>query len=310
VSVAISYGTFTAFTATTATGASWVTSVTLFVPGVRTDGMGYNGGVAWVTSATTFTPGSRTNGPNNGTAWVTPSTVFTPGTRFNGVGINLGVQWVTTSTIFTPGNFASDPYFSNVALLLHMDGSNGSTTIQDSSSNARTPSSVAGALTTGNKKFGTASFTGGSVNWTGVYTSPIDSAFTIEAWLYRSSASNADSYIFRFGDETFGRVYIYYRYNNILEYEQFAVGARFQSSSAVPLDTWFHLAVVRTSGADTLIFINGVQIGSISNLAFGNNNKFTVFAPDSNHYIDEVRLTSYDRYTANFTPSDAPFLNS
>jgi hypothetical protein len=200
----------------------------LFVPGVRTDGKGYNGGVAWITPATTFTPGGITNSPNNGVAWVTPSTTFMPGQRYNGVGLNLGVAWVTSSTTFTPGA-TGDPYFSNVALLLHMDGSNGSTTIQDSSSNARTTSSVSGALSTSNKKFGTASFTGGDANWTGAYTSPIASAFTIEAWLYRSSASNADSYIFRFGDETAGRVYIYYRYNNKLEYEQFGIGAMFLS---------------------------------------------------------------------------------
>lgn len=309
VSVAVSYGTFTSFTATTVPGASWVTSVTLFVPGVRTDGKGYNGGVAWVTPATTFTPGGITNSPNNGVALVTPSTTFTPGQRFNGVGMNLGVAWVTSSTTFTPGA-TGDPYFSNVALLLHMDGSNGSTTILDSSSNARTTSSVSGALSTANKKFGTASFTGGDANWTGAYTSPINSVYTIEAWLYRSSASNADSNIFRFGDETAGRVYIYYRSNNKLEYEQYGIGARFLSSSAVPLDTWFHLAVVFFSGANTLIFINGVQIGSIGNEAFGNNNKLTVFAPDSNHYIDEVRLTSYARYTANFTPPGGPFPNS
>lgn len=309
VSVAVSYGTFTAFTATTATGVSWVTSVTLFVPGVRTDGKGFNGGVAWVTPSTTFTPGGITNSPNNGLALVTPSTTFTPGLRFNGVGVNLGVQWVTSSTTFTPGN-TGDPYFSNVALLLHMDGTNGSTTIQDSSSNARTTSSVSGALATGTKKFGTASFTGGSAEWTTAYTSPINSAYTIEAWLYRSSSSNAESYIFRFGDETNQRVYIYYKANNKLEYEQFSIGARFTSSSAVPLDAWFHLAIVRTSGANTLIFINGVQVGSITNEPFGNNNKFVVYAPDSNHYMDEVRLTTYDRYTANFTPPTGPFQNS
>jgi hypothetical protein len=223
--------------------------------------------------------------------------------------MNLGVQWVTSSTTFTPGNPAGVP-FSSVALLLHMDGTNGSTTIQDSSSNARNTSSVSGALTTATKKFGTASFTGGSAEWTTAYTSPIDSAYTIEAWLYRSSSSNADSYIFRFGDETTGRVYIYYRYNNKLEYEQYGIGTRFSTSSAVPLDAWFHLAIVRTSGANTLIFINGVQVGSITNEPFGNNNKFVVYAPDSNHYIDEVRLTAYDRYTANFTPPTGPFPNS
>ena len=310
MSVATSYGAFSVFTATTAPGVAWVTTVTLFEPGTRRDGRGYNNGVAWVTPETTFTPGGRTNGPNNGVAWVTPSTVFTPGARFNGVGVNLGVQWVTTSTTFTPGYRSADSYYSSVSLLLHMEGSNGSTTIQDSSSNSRTPTSVTGALTTTKSKFGASSFSGGSVTWTGAYTNYIDSPYTVEAWVYRPSSSNAEAYIFRFGDETYGRVYIYHRPDNKLEYEEYFVGARFTSSAAVPLDAWYHLAVVRTSGANTLIFINGNQIGSISNNPIGNNSKFTVFAPGSNHFIDEVRLTAAEVYTSNFTPPTAPFPNS
>jgi hypothetical protein len=310
VSVATSYGSFSVFTATTAPGVAWVTTATLFEPGARRDGRGYNDGVAWVTPETTFTPGGRTNGPNNGVAWVTPSTVFTPGARFNGVGVNLGVQWVTTSTTFTPGYQSAGPGYSSVSLLLHMEGSNGSTTIQDSSSNSRTPTSVTGSLTTTKSKFGASSFSGGSVVWTGVYATNIDSPYTIEAWVYRSSSSNAAANIFMFGDETYGRVYIYHKPDNRLEYEQFGIGVRFSSSSAVPLDAWYHLAVVRTSGANTLIFINGVQIGSISNSAFGNNSRFTVFAPDSNHFIDEVRLTATDVYTSSFTPPTGPFPNS
>ena len=197
-----------------------------------------------------------------------------------------------------------------LSLLVHMEGSNGSNTILDSSSYARTSSFVTGTLTTANKKFGATSFTSGSVSWEGVYAGNIDYPYTAEAWVYRPSSSNAEAYIFRFGDETYGRVYIYHRPDNKLEYEEYFVGARFTSSAAVPLDAWYHLAVVRTSGANTLIFINGTQIGSISNNPIGNNSKFTVFAPGSNHFIDEVRLTAAEVYTSNFTPPTAPFPNS
>lgn len=84
----------------------------------------------------------------------------------------------------------SDPFFSSVGLLMHFDGTNGSTTFIDSSSHAQTLTAVGNAqLSTTSVKFGTAC---GLFDGTGDYVSmasqpsfmdPSAGNFTIEAWI-------------------------------------------------------------------------------------------------------------------------------
>ena len=85
-------------------------------------------------------------------------------------------------------------------------------------------------------------------------------------------------------------------------------------------NTWYHLAVVRDSSDDILVFVDGVQQGSAvsftgtiqtpsshDTLAFGKrpdniNNVFT-------GYLDEIRISNTARYTSGFTPSTTAFVN-
>jgi hypothetical protein len=55
--------------------------------------------------------------------------------------------------------YVFDPYYQNVSLLIHCDGSNGSTTITDSGPKGKSPSSVNGdaKISTAQSKFGGAS---------------------------------------------------------------------------------------------------------------------------------------------------------
>jgi hypothetical protein len=83
---------------------------------------------------------------------------------------------------------------------------------------------------------------------------------------------------------------------------------------SVPINTWAHVAVCRSSGV-TKMYLNGTNIGSpytdtnnysyITQTIFGGNS----FAFTSNNfpgYIDDLRITKgYARYTANFTPPTA-----
>lgn len=207
-----------------------------------------------------------------------------------------------------------DPYWANVSLLLHMDGSNGSTTFTDSSQYSRTPTSSTGALTTAKSKFGSASFSGGNavsdgnVVWYGAYPGSIDYSYTIECWLYRSSSDVTAAGIFSFGDETSGRANIYYTTSdNRIEWEQYAIGVRY--SLVVPLNSWFHFAIVRTAESEVFFFVNGVKSGPIAGVPFGNSGKFVIWAKPSDSHMDEIRLTSVARYTSNFTPPTAPFPN-
>lgn len=107
--------------------------------------------------------------------------------------------------IINPFRFAAvggggDPYFSNVVLLLHFDGSNGSTTITDSSSYANTITCYNGAaLTTTAQKFGSAcSLTDGLDDYVSIpasanYSFGTATDFTVEFWMNIDSSDTSGS---------------------------------------------------------------------------------------------------------------------
>jgi len=81
-----------------------------------------------------------------------------------------------------------------------------------------------------------------------------------------------------------------------------------QSTNAVPLNTWSHVAVSR-SGTSLQMFVNGVQQASATNsTAISPTSVFTVgsdiVTTNYNYfgYIDDLRITRFARYTGAFTP--------
>jgi len=232
--------------------------------------------------------------------------------------------------VWRPGYLAEgDPYFSNVSLLLHGNGTNGSTTIVD---NSRTPKTVTVA---GNAQISTAqsAFTGGSsiaFDGTGDYlTIGRDPAFnfatgdfTIEAWCRFATAT--DQAILGSIGPTNGGLLIRRLADGTIRIGR-AIVAWDLISSALTWSTssFYHIAVVKSSGT-AYIFRDGVSVGSAAN-AFSYNlapDVNTVWAvgaaqfssgslsPDAfmNGYIDDLRITKgIARYTSNFTPPDAPF---
>jgi len=88
---------------------------------------------------------------------------------------------------------AIDPFWSNVVLLLHCDGANGSTTYIDNSPLARSPASSPATITTSVQKFGTGSLQasggiGGYINYAGSNDWWFDTGqFTIECWARRTA---------------------------------------------------------------------------------------------------------------------------
>ena len=320
VSVTVNYGTLQVFTVADNPGVAWVTNVTTFDPGRRSDGQGYNEGVAWVTPATTFTPGGANNGPNPGVAWVTPATTFTPGVRTDGVGYNPGVAWVTPATTFTPG--ATDDG-QRLSLLLHMDGSDQSTTFLDSSYNNFTVTTVGNVkISTAQSRFGGASgLFGPSTGYLSVApTSALQfpGLFTIELWvnpsttgdmILLSSSTDENVQIFRLNEEGFiGWLSCYINGTQL-----------FLNSAGITTATQQHLALCR-SESGTRLFRDGIQVGSTNTSwtnSFGINiiGAFffngSLFGKNCNGYVDELRITKgQDLYTSNFTPPTAPFPNS
>ena len=227
--------------------------------------------------------------------------------------------------VWRPGYLAEgDPSFSNVSLLLHGNGTNGSTTITDSSP---TPKAVAAV---GNAQISTAiadpfgNSTGViAFDGTGDYLDVGSNSafgyglsdFTIEFWIYRNASAALQGFLDqRTGIETV-LAPTFYVSSNLFFY--FANGANRISAGTLAASQWLHIALSR-SGTATKLFVNGVQVGSTftDTLDYintpvrigGANGGAGPGLASLNGYIDDLRITKgIARYTANFTPPDAPF---
>ena len=226
---------------------------------------------------------------------------------------------------------------SNVSLLLHGDGTNGSTTITDSSPTPKTVTAVGNAqISTAQSKFGGASI---ALDGTGDYLSvPVNSAFsfgtadfTIECWFYivANSSLSADTQrlaqLLGTSASSFSGTYAEFVITGSsattgtgLRFLNVVAGASTQINftGTVAQSTWHHVAVVR-SGTTTSIYFNGTSVasGTLGNQTINQVNPIWVggnnlpgYSHWLNGYIDDLRITKgVARYTANFTPPAAVF---
>jgi len=228
--------------------------------------------------------------------------------------------------VWRPGYLAEgDPYFSNVSLLLHGNGTNGSTTITDSSPTPKTVTAV------GNAQISTAqsAFTGGSsiaFDGAGDYLqSPTNAEFvlgtgdfTLEAWIYPLGFAGAPNFnnfapIFDYRTANASQVNVLLTFLGDSTLVLYVNGATRITGTAISTNQWTHVALCRSSGT-TKMFVGGTQAGS--NYTDANNYVASLFRVGSNinadaffnGYIDDLRITKgIARYTSNFTPPDAPF---
>lgn len=220
------------------------------------------------------------------------------------------------------GGGATDPYFANVVLLLHFDGSSGSTAFTDSSSSAKAITAIGNAqVSTAQKKYGTGAL---ALDSSGDYLQTTSTSadfnfgtstdFTIEAWVYVQTASPSSVNWFALN----ARSYYFGTYSGAAVVGGSGwVNLFLGSTSWTPyLDKWTHVAHTR-SGSTHRLFVDGVLKETATNSgAVGATDKANIgndpnFGPVFNGWIDEVRITKgVARYTANFTPPEAAFPNS
>lgn len=301
--------------------------------------------------AFTFAPGvaSAANGLNESiTLSLQPgtATTFAPGIA-ESITLSLTAGTVTisggllgtVSCSLTPGEAEGgapvDPDFSSVALLLHMDGSNDSTTFTDSSDNALTMVAKGSAkISTAEKKFGTGSLNCNSgsnawVEYPGASGDELDVAlnqdFTVEFWIYVTAVSTSTFAggveIFEFSGssgttQAFSMCLYTSGGNRTLAFSQNYGSNNFNHQDVVPLDEWIHVAMVRSSNV-THLYLDGVKsTSSYSNGgALGNSNWVSIGPRQSGAsnklYIDDVRITiGAARFSATFTPPTAAFPDS
>ena len=174
------------------------------------------------------------------------------------------------------------------------------------------------AISTAQSKFGVSSI---SFNGTSDYllipnTSGLNllqGDFTIEAWIYVTSSA-ASGFIITFGNEAATRIEFGYNSSRQLILDIYGVGTSTFTGSAFSLNTWTHVAFVR-SGSTITGYINGTSTGTTSSSAIlgnatggitiGRDNSTTYFTG----YIDDLRVTKYARYTSGFTAPTSAFLD-
>jgi hypothetical protein len=206
--------------------------------------------------------------------------------------ITKGVARYTSN--FTPPTAElpdpSDPDFSDVSLLLHGDGNNGSTTFIDSSSNSHTVTANGNAqISTTQSKFGGSSM---YFDGSGDYLEVPPSAgfdfdygpFTVEAWIYltangttaagetywpivnkhsiyntTTSTGNNTAWDFRYGPQVGNKLV----FVNRIQASNFTQGVnvftQFSTAVNLSLNTWYHVAAVR-DGTTLKLFLNGQDV--------------------------------------------------
>ena len=231
-------------------------------------------------------------------------------------------------TVGTDPATIGDPNFANVELLLHGDGTSGSTTFTDKSSNGLTITANGNAqVDTAVKKFGTGSIefdgTGdyliagtGTPSYPNFGTGP----FTIEMWIYNTASGLQGLWTtHRIGAS--GGMHFYIDTNNRLNHGSSGNGDNGNnptSNNVISLNTWHHVALCKegTGTNQTRIFVDGTQVSSHTDTS--NYQTYTYgpflgsFSPLGtpyyyNGYMDDVRISNVARYTSNFTPPTAAF---
>tara|TARA_R110000868_G_scaffold31638_3_gene115906 strand:+ start:2965 stop:3690 length:726 start_codon:yes stop_codon:yes gene_type:complete len=238
------------------------------------------------------------------------------------------MSWLITGSQPVP----VDPIFNNVSLLLHGNGTNGSTTITDSSPSPKTVTAVGNAQisTAIADPFGNST---GVIAFDGAGT-PLDRLsipagttalqfgaqdFTIECWVYRLNTNTAAIAVGQSDLSTLaGSAWILY-VSSSTNSSVFIGSSSLNVASPNPsINTWAHIALTR-SESTLRSFLNGTIVSANANLGTGVVNNGASTHPNTigglntnttglNGYIDDFRITKgVARYTAAFTPPTAPF---
>ncbi len=226
------------------------------------------------------------------------------------------------------GEVKSDPYWESVVSLLHMDTITGTVLYSDT---GNWSTSNAGNIIAGAARFGDLGYSNTSnsqsnyITYTGNATdfNPLDSDFTMEAWVYMTqNPTGFGGWIISQDNTTHPRgLNMTVNTNGTMLMNCWTSNGVYDNvdsgATLVPLNTWCHVAATR-SGTTMYLFLNGAQVGTgtktgpqqnlssvgitIGRIATGPQT--TVFPG----YIDEVRITKgVARYTANFTVPSGPF---
>ena len=210
-----------------------------------------------------------------------------------------------------------DPYYNNVVLHMHMNGSNGSTNFADQKGHVISTNTA--GISTAQSKFGGSSglfTTTGSERKVEFASSPDWSFgtgdFTIEGWFNATAWDSTQRWLascwispYPWGLDI---------NQSQIRWSTTGGNVRIAANHALTLNTWYHIAVTRISGL-TRLFVNGVQHGtSVTDTSNIGQSVLTIGAKSDGAgnafkgYLDEWRITKgVGRYMANFAVPTAAF---
>jgi hypothetical protein len=243
----------------------------------------------------------------------------------------------------------SDPYWQNVALLMHADGTDAANFFTDATGKSTLTTVAVGSskpYTSTRKSFAgpTSAYfdgMGGHINSSlnPDFSFPAGTDFTIEAWVNMTSLVGSGQVprsciIFGFdatsGDGSGPRTWsIFVSNNGALIFENAASDgsrnfAMSSAAAAIRVNSWQHVAIVR-KGTTMYMFIDGRSIAftksgpasvNVDVLSSGYIRLGRLYTSSDwdyrlNGYIDEVRITKgVARYSADFTPPPGAFANN
>lgn len=224
---------------------------------------------------------------------------------------------------------ATTPRPANTKLLVHADGADTSTTFTDNGPTGHTITANGNAqVDTAQSVFGGASLL---LDGTGDYLSAADNAdfefgtnaFTVEAWVRFASLSGTNVIASKWTATGNQRAWQFYYDHGTT---RLGIGMSADGNStlfieetwAPVIDTWYHVAVVRTGG-NIYHFVDGVKLGTEdanSTNIFSGTAGINVGAVSAgtgsffNGWCDELLIVNgTGLYTSNFTPPTLPYAN-
>lgn len=200
-------------------------------------------------------------------------------------------------------------------LLLHCNGTNGSSSFPDSSAATKTVTPTVATVSTAQSKFGGASCVIGA---SGSYLTVSDHAefnlgtgdFTIEAQVYITSFSPTLQTVLNIGSYASG---IMFRLQ-ATTFDIYILGNAIAFGASISTGAWHHVELTRQSGT-LRAFLDGVQAGTNQTANYNIPNNAIIIGKSAhdgseyiNGYIDEVRvLKGKANHVANFTPPTSEY---
>lgn len=280
----------------------------------------YLNGVACGTSVLGYTNLSQSYFTIGCSSWNAPSAFFTgfiDDVRFTS-GIARYISNFTApieglpSRGYTVAGSAYDPYWHNVVLLSHMEGSSEGTNFTDIFGHSMVASGSAVTSTTRAKFGATSGYFGSSSNSVVTIGSNDDfnltaNDFTVEAWVYSTGASGVRQLVIGARTVASANDWALAVNNNTLEFSWNTGNTiSLTASSGLPLNAWNHVAVSR-KGTVFSIYMNGSRVGTTTSAVtptFTNGVPVSIGADSTGTneqfygYIDEIRITNgVARYT-------------